>query len=238
MLCTRVWHHLAVNLPAFIFVFGQERTISGRTSILKKEKKKKKKVMKRFKRFLRSLQQKDKGAETGKWDSLGPCVHTLGAQPVISLSWEANMAFPARTLEPGTGHTIGCVVGIWPLSISLFSMLGDFPIDFHSGESFKLSRSSPLFWEQITARNYVSSAHEGEKHLTGLMRVVSRHVMWMNLDTWKGVRHWTLLHQPFNSTIYQLRDVCLSKYRRKLSDLGTEAVCTSACRSTRNINII
>lgn len=62
----------------------------------------------------------------------------------------------------------------------------------------------------------------------------------MNLDTWKGFRHQTLLYQLFknwNSTTFQLWKACLSKYSCKLSKLGTKAVCTSVCVSIRNITV-
>lgn len=63
-----------------------------------------------------SRQQEEKEAGQGERSGLGPCVHTLGAQPVISLSWGAKMAFPAfpTPLEPGPallwmrcGHMVG-----------------------------------------------------------------------------------------------------------------------------------
>lgn len=117
-LTTGVLNHVSVHLPACVYVAREWNYINPSGE--------------------RGWCQRHTGGqrtETGHGASLGPCVYTLGAQPMISLPREANMAFPACTQKLVTGHGIRC--GHMAVVFSVYHAQ-DFPIDFHSSTCINL----------------------------------------------------------------------------------------------------
>lgn len=144
----------------------------------RKARQKVKALMKRLKRALRSIQlvMSAGGQRTDKRSrqSGTMCPHPGGSANDLAV---LGGQYGISCLHPGARHWAHHRTCYWHMAavLSVLHAKG-FPIDFHSGIYFFKLVVHPIFQDQITTCNYVSSAHKRNKHLKDLIQVVSRHV--------------------------------------------------------------